>query len=62
MLNIERAIQQKFPNFETKSSWIKKPTFNLLRKVTHQQEINQFLVYTPRSCRIRPYRSGAGAF
>lgn len=43
MLNIERAVQQKFPNFENKKSWLKRPTISLLRKLTHEQEINQFL-------------------
>ena len=43
MLNIEQAIQQKFPRFEHKSPWIKKPTLNLARKLTHEQEINLFL-------------------
>lgn len=43
MLNIERAIQQKFPNFERKSPWIKKPTLGLLRSLSHEQEVNQFL-------------------
>jgi putative hemolysin len=43
MLNIEHAIQQKFPNFEQKSPWIKKPTLSLLRKLSHEQEVNAFL-------------------
>lgn len=43
MLNIEHAIQQKFPSFETKSPWIKKPTISLLRKLSHEQEVNHFL-------------------
>jgi len=43
MLNIESAIQQKFPNFERKSPWIKKPTLGLLRKLSYEQEVNQFL-------------------
>lgn len=43
MLNIEQAIQEKFPRFEHKSPWIKKPTLGLARKLTHEQEINQFL-------------------
>lgn len=43
MLNIERAIQQKYPQFENKSPWLKKPTLSLLRKLTHEQDINQFL-------------------
>jgi len=43
MLNIEQAIQEKFPNFEQRSPWVKRPTISLLRKLTHEQEINQFL-------------------
>ncbi len=43
MLNIEHAIQQKFPKFDQKSPWIKKPTLSLLRKLSHEQEVNAFL-------------------
>jgi putative hemolysin len=43
MLNIESAIQQKFPNFEHKSPWIKKPTIGLLRKLSYEHQVNQFL-------------------
>ena len=43
MLNIEQAIQEKFPNFEHRNPWVKRPTIGLLRKLTHEQEINQFL-------------------
>ena len=43
MLNIEQAIQEKCPNFEQRSPWVKRPTISLLRKLTHEQEINQFL-------------------
>jgi putative hemolysin len=43
MLNIEHAIQQKFPNFVHKSLCIKKPTLGLLRKLSHEQEVNHFL-------------------
>jgi len=43
MLNIESAITEKFPRFDNKRPWIKKPTLGLLRKITHEQEINQFL-------------------
>ncbi|MDF1589109.1 MAG: GNAT family N-acetyltransferase [Gammaproteobacteria bacterium] len=43
MLNIEDAIHQKFPSFESKSPWIKKPTISLLRKLSHEQEVNHFL-------------------
>ncbi|MBL1319893.1 MAG: lysophospholipid acyltransferase family protein [Methylophaga sp.] len=43
MLNIEQAIQQKFPRFEHKSPWIKKPTLAIVRKLSYELEINQFL-------------------
>ncbi|PHS31447.1 MAG: GNAT family N-acetyltransferase [Methylophaga sp.] len=43
MLNIEKAIQEKFPRFEQRSPWIKKPTLSLVRKISHEEEINQFL-------------------
>ncbi len=43
MLNIEQTIQQKYPSFEHRSSWLTKPTLGLLRRLTHEQEINQFL-------------------
>jgi putative hemolysin len=43
MLNIEDAIQEKFPSFEQRSPWVKKPTISLLRKLSHEQEINCFL-------------------
>jgi hypothetical protein len=42
MLNIEDAIQEKFPSFEQRSPWVKKPTISLLRKLSHEQEINCF--------------------
>jgi putative hemolysin len=43
MLDIESAVVEKFPNFQQKSRWIKKPTLGFLRKITHEQEVNQFL-------------------
>jgi putative hemolysin len=43
MLNIEQAVQQKFPRFQYTSPWIKKPTLGFLRKITHEQEVNRFL-------------------
>jgi len=36
MLNIEQAIQEKFPNFEQRSSWVKSPKISLLRKLTYE--------------------------
>ena len=43
MINIEQAVCDKFPVFSHQPEVIKKPTFSLLRKLTHEQEINQFL-------------------
>jgi len=43
MLNIEQAVQQKFPKFEHSRPWIKKSTISFLRKITHEQEVNRFL-------------------
>lgn len=43
MLNIEQAVQQKFPRFQNTSPWIRKPTIGFLRKITHEQEVNRFL-------------------
>lgn len=43
MLDIENAVKEKFPNFENKSGWIKKPTIGFLRKITHEKEVNAFL-------------------
>jgi len=43
MLNIEDSIQEKFPTFETRSPWIKRPTLHFIRKLTHEEEVNQFL-------------------
>lgn len=44
MLNIEQAVQQKFPGFAQQKTWIKKPTLGFLRKLTHEPEVNQFLL------------------
>lgn len=43
MLNVENAITEKFPTFATRSPWIKRPTLGLLRKLSHEQEVNDFL-------------------
>lgn len=43
MINIEQAVCDKFPAFSHQPEAIKRPTFSLLRKLTHEQEINQFL-------------------
>ncbi len=44
MINIEQSVCDKFPAFSHQPEAIKRPTFSLLRKLTHEQEINQFLV------------------
>lgn len=43
MLNIEQAVQQKFPKFEHSKPWFKKSTLSFLRRITHEQEVNRFL-------------------
>lgn len=43
MLNIEQSVTEKFPRFATTKPIIKKPTLSLLRRLTHEQEINDFL-------------------
>lgn len=43
MLNIEQAVHQKFPRFQQTRPWIQKSTLGLLRKLTHEQEVNRFL-------------------
>ena len=43
MINVENTLQQKYPSFQMKSSWIKKPTIKMLKKLTHEDEVNQFL-------------------
>ncbi len=44
MINVEQAVCDKFPSFGMQPDVIKKSTFSLLRKLTHEQEINQFLL------------------
>ncbi len=43
MINIEQAVCDKFPGFGQQPDVIKRSTFSLLRRLTHEQEINQFL-------------------
>ena len=43
MINIERAVTEKFPGFAKKPGVIRKPTISLLRRLIHEQEINSFL-------------------
>jgi putative hemolysin len=43
MINIEKTVTQKFPAFATQPELIRKPTLSLLRKLTGEDKINQFL-------------------
>ena len=43
MLNVEQVVIQKFPGFADKPAALRKPTLSLLKKLIHQDEINQFL-------------------
>ena len=43
MINIERAVTEKFPGFASKPGVIRKPTISLLKRLIHQDEINAFL-------------------
>lgn len=43
MLNIEQAISQKFPAFKSQKPWLRQSTLSLLRRITHEQEVNRFL-------------------
>ncbi|WP_041522254.1 lysophospholipid acyltransferase family protein [Gilvimarinus agarilyticus] len=43
MLNIEQSVTDKFPRFANTRPVIRGTTLSLLRKITHEQEINQFL-------------------
>lgn len=43
MINIERALCDKYPIFGQQPGIITRPTFSLLRRLTHEQEINAFL-------------------
>ncbi|WP_018016175.1 GNAT family N-acyltransferase [Teredinibacter turnerae] len=43
MINVEQAITNKFPTFASKPALIRKPTLSLLKRLIHENEINQFL-------------------
>ncbi|MFT5083341.1 MAG: putative hemolysin [Lentisphaeria bacterium] len=43
MINIERAITEKFPGFSRTSNLIRKPTISFLKKLLHEDDINEFL-------------------
>ena len=43
MINVKQAINEKFPSFSEKPEIVQKTTVNLLKKITHESEINDFL-------------------
>lgn len=43
MLNIEQSITNKFPGFTQQAPIVRNSTLSLLRKLTHEKEINAFL-------------------
>jgi Putative hemolysin len=43
MIDVERALQGKFPSFQQKSPWVKKLTISVLKKLMSENEINQFI-------------------
>lgn len=43
MINIERTFSDKYPSFDQQPGLIKRPAVSLLRRLTHEQEINAFL-------------------
>ena len=43
MLNIEQSINTKFPGFTQQSPIVRNSTLSILRKLTHEKEINAFL-------------------
>ncbi len=44
MINIEQTVCDRFPAFGQQPDVIRRSTVSLLRKLTHEQEINQFLL------------------
>lgn len=43
MLNIEESLSNKFPGFTNQSPMVRNSTLSILRKLTHEKEINAFL-------------------
>lgn len=43
MLNIEQSLSNKFPGFTQQSPIVRNSTLSILRKLTHEKEINAFL-------------------
>lgn len=48
MINIEQAVVSKFPGFAHQPKVIREPTISFLRKMTHEDEVNQFLLANER--------------
>lgn len=44
MINIEQAVFSKFPGFAQQPSIIRNPTLTFLKKMTHENEVNSFLI------------------
>lgn len=44
MINIEQAVTAKFPQLATTPALLRKPAFNFLRHLLHENEINEFIV------------------
>jgi putative hemolysin len=44
MINIEKAVNQKFPSFASQPKIIRQPTVSFLKKVIYQDQVNDFLV------------------
>jgi len=43
MINVEKAITNKFPTFANRPALLRKPTLTLLKKLIYENEINDFL-------------------
>lgn len=43
MIDIAASVNEKFPTFKQRSALIQKSTLGMLRKITHEDEINNFL-------------------
>ena len=43
MLNIEQSVTNKFPSFADQAPLIRNSTLSILRKLTREQEVNNFL-------------------
>ena len=43
MVNIQKEIENKFPNIKTKNSLLKKSLLKVAKKIVHEDRINKFL-------------------